>query len=157
MTVHSFRFQNVILTKKTHKRLYKLLFYTLNHSTSQSIIVHHIAAHYITLFIFPGNAEMTDVFKCKKAGTQCCAPKSKVQEVVGGRPLNDTAPLPLPQPATNYQHYTTAMVAHTHTTPMGTVDGYLIFYFFFLLKTITILRIYPAARGTLQTYIKQTK
>ncbi|CAH0678193.1 unnamed protein product [Spodoptera exigua] len=64
------------------------------------------------------NAEMTDVFKCKKAGTQCCAPKSKVQEVVGGRPANESAPLPLPQPATNYQHYTTAL-AHTHTTPIG--------------------------------------
>ncbi|KAF9407517.1 hypothetical protein HW555_012486 [Spodoptera exigua] len=64
------------------------------------------------------NAEMTDVFKCKKAGTQCCAPKSKVQEVVGGRPANESAPLPLPQPATNYQHYTTAL-AHTHTTPIA--------------------------------------
>ncbi|XP_049536358.1 protein masquerade [Anopheles darlingi] len=27
------------------------------------------------------NAEMTDLFKCKKSGTQCCAPKSKIQEV----------------------------------------------------------------------------
>ncbi|XP_052865731.1 protein masquerade [Anopheles cruzii] len=27
------------------------------------------------------NAEMTDLFKCKKSGTQCCAPKSKILEV----------------------------------------------------------------------------
>lgn len=27
------------------------------------------------------NAEMTDMFKCKKSGTTCCAPKSKIQEV----------------------------------------------------------------------------
>ncbi len=26
------------------------------------------------------NAEMTDIFKCKKSGTQCCAPKTKIQE-----------------------------------------------------------------------------
>lgn len=26
------------------------------------------------------NAEMTDLFKCKKSGTQCCAPKTKIQE-----------------------------------------------------------------------------
>ena len=27
------------------------------------------------------NAEMTDMFKCKKSGTTCCAPKTKIQEV----------------------------------------------------------------------------
>ncbi|KAL4705207.1 hypothetical protein ACJJTC_000205 [Scirpophaga incertulas] len=43
------------------------------------------------------NAEMTDVFKCKKSGTQCCAPKSKVQEVAGDR--NDSAPQPAPPAA----------------------------------------------------------
>jgi plasma kallikrein len=26
------------------------------------------------------NAEITDLFKCKKSGTQCCAPKSRIQE-----------------------------------------------------------------------------
>jgi len=31
----------------------------------------------------PGNAEMTDVFKCRKAGTKCCAPKSQIREVIG--------------------------------------------------------------------------
>lgn len=35
---------------------------------------------------------MTDVFKCKKPGTQCCAPKSKVQEYQLRR--NDTVPFP---------------------------------------------------------------
>ncbi|RVE52566.1 hypothetical protein evm_002685 [Chilo suppressalis] len=42
------------------------------------------------------NAEMTDVFKCKKSGTQCCAPKSRVQEALGGR--NDTRAPPAPAP-----------------------------------------------------------
>lgn len=27
------------------------------------------------------NAEMTDVFKCAKSGTKCCAPKTRIQEV----------------------------------------------------------------------------
>lgn len=27
---------------------------------------------------FLGNAEMTDLFKCRKPGTQCCAPKSQI-------------------------------------------------------------------------------
>ncbi|XP_063622372.1 protein masquerade [Cydia splendana] len=56
------------------------------------------------------NAEMTDVFKCKKAGTQCCAPKSKVLEVTGVQ-RNDTYPLATPQ----YEPYTTT----PHPTPMS--------------------------------------
>ncbi|XP_037027272.1 protein masquerade isoform X2 [Bradysia coprophila] len=35
------------------------------------------------------NAEMTDLFKCKKSGTQCCAPKTRIQEV---QVRNDTVP-----------------------------------------------------------------
>lgn len=27
-----------------------------------------------------GNAEMTELFKCRKSGTQCCAPKSVIRE-----------------------------------------------------------------------------
>ncbi|KAJ8923868.1 hypothetical protein NQ315_010450 [Exocentrus adspersus] len=29
------------------------------------------------------NAEMTEIFKCKKAGTKCCAPKSLIKEALG--------------------------------------------------------------------------
>ncbi|XP_060806092.1 protein masquerade [Amyelois transitella] len=63
------------------------------------------------------NAEMTDVFKCKKTGTQCCAPKSKIQEVLGVRERNETYPLAT-SAATHYTHYTTAL-AHPHTTPVA--------------------------------------
>ncbi|XP_073959751.1 trypsin-like serine protease domain-containing protein masquerade [Choristoneura fumiferana] len=59
------------------------------------------------------NAEMTDVFKCKKAGTQCCAPKSKVLEVSGVRERNDTYPLATAPPREHYTQYTT-----THAPPM---------------------------------------
>lgn len=51
---------------------------------------------------------MTDVFKCKKAGTQCCAPKSKVLEAMGIS-RNDTFPL-----ATTHPH-TQAHTPHTYT------------------------------------------
>ncbi|KAL1461117.1 hypothetical protein WDU94_013048 [Cyamophila willieti] len=39
------------------------------------------------------NAEMTEIFKCKKSGTQCCAPKSVIREVMdqkNGVTRNDT-------------------------------------------------------------------
>lgn len=39
------------------------------------------------------NAEMTEIFKCKKSGTQCCAPKSVIREVMdqkNGVSRNDT-------------------------------------------------------------------
>lgn len=31
------------------------------------------------------NAEMTDVFKCRKSGTKCCAPKSLIKEAISGK------------------------------------------------------------------------
>ncbi|KAJ0172035.1 hypothetical protein K1T71_012008 [Dendrolimus kikuchii] len=65
------------------------------------------------------NAEMTDVFKCKKAGTQCCAPKSKVQEILGTRiDRNDSYPLVPAQ--THYTHYT--LPPQTITTPIATYE-----------------------------------
>lgn len=36
------------------------------------------------------NAEMTEMFKCKKSGTQCCAPKSKIQEQLDKHNRNQT-------------------------------------------------------------------
>lgn len=38
------------------------------------------------------NAEMTDLFKCKKSGTQCCAPKTKIQEQLDKHNRNHTYP-----------------------------------------------------------------
>ncbi|KAG5682295.1 hypothetical protein PVAND_011655 [Polypedilum vanderplanki] len=61
------------------------------------------------------NAEMTDIFKCKKSGTQCCAPKSKIQEHMDKNnrnytypynpnlgPINPNYPPPPPQYYNNY-------------------------------------------------------
>lgn len=44
-----------------------------------------------------GNAEMTDLFKCKKSGQMCCAPKSKIQEKQGYIFRNDTFTYPYNQ------------------------------------------------------------
>lgn len=38
------------------------------------------------------NAEMTELFKCKKSGTQCCAPKTKIQEQLDRHNRNHTYP-----------------------------------------------------------------
>lgn len=38
------------------------------------------------------NAEMTDLFRCPKSGTTCCAPKSRIHEVQGLMMRNDTFP-----------------------------------------------------------------
>lgn len=38
------------------------------------------------------NAEMTELFKCKKSGTTCCAPKSKIQEIQDKMHRNHTYP-----------------------------------------------------------------
>lgn len=40
-----------------------------------------------------GNAEMTDLFRCKKEGTECCAPKSKILEYQGLIQRNDSYPV----------------------------------------------------------------
>lgn len=63
---------------------------------------------------------MTDLFKCRKTGTQCCAPKTRIQEMIGSKQQqnegqqaaskNDTtssyAP-PSPYPTTTPIHVTT--------------------------------------------------
>lgn len=52
---------------------------------------------------------MTDVFKCKKSGTQCCAPKSRILEMqMISR--NDSvyhlqSPMPPPQYSPNNNNY----------------------------------------------------
>lgn len=40
-------------------------------------------ARILLLKLFTGNAEMTEVFKCRKSGTKCCAPKSLIKETIG--------------------------------------------------------------------------
>ncbi|XP_055373211.1 protein masquerade [Condylostylus longicornis] len=44
------------------------------------------------------NAEMTDLFKCKKSGQTCCAPKTKIQEKQGLLVRNDSFQYPMPPP-----------------------------------------------------------
>ncbi|XP_044313974.1 LOW QUALITY PROTEIN: protein masquerade [Drosophila rhopaloa] len=44
------------------------------------------------------NAEMTDMFRCKRSGQSCCAPKSKILEKQQFQTRNDTAYYPAPPP-----------------------------------------------------------
>ena len=45
-----------------------------------------------------GNAEMTELFRCRKSGTQCCAPKSMIRELqeqkngIAAQSRNETVP-----------------------------------------------------------------
>ncbi|CAH0384577.1 unnamed protein product [Bemisia tabaci] len=78
------------------------------------------------------NAEMTDVFKCRKTGTQCCAPKSLIRDVLDSKSpqgssslsnnRNDTYPVPFkphysPQLSTNQIVHTTTMSVASSTRP----------------------------------------
>lgn len=68
------------------------------------------------------NAEMTDLFKCKKSGQTCCAPKSRIQEIQGMMSRNDTIP-PYTQPGGGgYQPYPNQYQPH-HTLPPSGVHG----------------------------------
>ncbi|XP_066903796.1 protein masquerade-like, partial [Halyomorpha halys] len=61
------------------------------------------------------NAEMTDLFKCKKSGNQCCAPKSLIREDQSSISRNDTV-----QTTSSYRptHYTTtSSIVPTTTRP----------------------------------------
>ncbi|CAH1120964.1 unnamed protein product [Ceutorhynchus assimilis] len=48
------------------------------------------------------NAEMTEIFKCRKSGTKCCAPKSSIKEALGQKdeapPKDNTTTNPLTAP-----------------------------------------------------------
>lgn len=63
------------------------------------------------------NAEMTDLFKCAKSGTTCCAPKSRIHEVQGMMVRNDTFSVfvnpqnpqqPMPQYMANNNQYSSS-------------------------------------------------
>ncbi|KOC70455.1 Plasma kallikrein, partial [Habropoda laboriosa] len=57
------------------------------------------------------NAELTNLFKCKKQGHQCCAPKSLIREFSGG---NSTEPILSNRNDTMY------VTARPYTTPLTT-------------------------------------
>lgn len=72
------------------------------------------------------NAEMTDIFKCKKLGTQCCAPKTKIQEHMDKNNKNYTYPYnpnvgPInpnyPPPPQYYNNYPQPPPSHNYPPP----------------------------------------
>ncbi|XP_018304802.1 serine proteinase stubble [Mycetomoellerius zeteki] len=63
------------------------------------------------------NAELTNLFKCKKQGHQCCAPKSLIREFHGG---NSTEPVLTNRNDTFHVTYTTPLTTSYETTTITT-------------------------------------
>ncbi|XP_076233939.1 trypsin-like serine protease domain-containing protein masquerade [Calliopsis andreniformis] len=57
------------------------------------------------------NAELTNLFKCKKQGYQCCAPKSLIREFIGGNSS---------EPTLSNRNDTMYVTARPYTTPLTT-------------------------------------
>ncbi|XP_065165518.1 protein masquerade [Atheta coriaria] len=73
------------------------------------------------------NAEMTEVFKCRKSGTKCCAPKSLIREITGakeedGVSVKNTTPIAA-SPAFTTPWHTTLNDTSALTTPDGLKSG----------------------------------
>ncbi|XP_067212905.1 protein masquerade isoform X2 [Linepithema humile] len=69
------------------------------------------------------NAELTSIFKCKKQGHQCCAPKSLIREFHGG---NSTEPVLTNRNDTFYvtsRPYTTPTSIYETTTAISTTNS----------------------------------
>lgn len=60
---------------------------------------------------FLGNAELTNLFKCKKQGHQCCAPKSLIREFNGGNSS---------EPILNNKNDTMYVTSRPYTTSLTT-------------------------------------
>ncbi|XP_076299174.1 trypsin-like serine protease domain-containing protein masquerade isoform X2 [Lasioglossum baleicum] len=58
------------------------------------------------------NAELTSLFKCKKQGHQCCAPKSLIREFSGGNSS---------EPVLNNRNDTMYVTSRPYTTPLTTM------------------------------------
>lgn len=63
-------------------------------------------------FFFLGNAELTNLFKCKKQGHQCCAPKSLIREFNGGNSS---------EPILSNRNDTMYVTSRPYTTPLTTI------------------------------------
>ncbi|CAG9855141.1 unnamed protein product [Phyllotreta striolata] len=64
------------------------------------------------------NAEMTEIFKCRKSGTKCCAPKSLIKEALGQK--DDSPPKDSTQQSLSVQYTTTSPVTLTQTSTTET-------------------------------------
>lgn len=81
-------------------------------------------------FFFLGNAELTNLFKCKKQGHQCCAPKSLIREFNGGNSS---------EPILSNRNDTMYVTSRPYTTPLTTAlcklrNIFSIFYILFFIN-----------------------
>lgn len=56
---------------------------------------------------------MTEIFKCKKPGTKCCAPKSLIKEKLGGSNISHIEETTIPSVGISYTTPTTVMLTVT--------------------------------------------
>jgi hypothetical protein len=69
------------------------------------------------ILVCAGNAEMTGLFRCRKSGTQCCAPKSMIREILDQRhggnaqARNETFPPPYRVPSQHFPGHSSPAVA----------------------------------------------
>lgn len=80
-----------------------------NHMWNSNLVFR--TKYIIFIYVIAGNAELTSLFKCKKHGYQCCAPKSLIKELHGG---NSTEPI-----LTN-RNDTSHITSRPYTTPFTT-------------------------------------
>ncbi|XP_018571287.1 serine proteinase stubble isoform X2 [Anoplophora glabripennis] len=64
------------------------------------------------------NAEMTEIFKCRKPGTKCCAPKTLIKETLGQGDVSHIEESTMPSVGISYTTPTTEMLTATSTTEM---------------------------------------
>lgn len=64
------------------------------------------------------NAEMTDIFKCKRSGTKCCAPKSLIQKETSISKNDDEKDITIQTSSVTYTTAKSVLDISTHTTEM---------------------------------------
>lgn len=67
------------------------------------------------------NAEMTEIFKCRKAGTKCCAPKSMIKEALGQKDDSPAKESTIQSFSVPYTTTSSVTLSQTSTTEISRV------------------------------------
>lgn len=84
IVIVSFQLNSTTVTMNIHRQSYIMLAHLLLLLLlCDSVCRSSINMQRNNMYSFIGNAEMTEIFKCRKSGTKCCAPKSLIREALG--------------------------------------------------------------------------